>query len=39
MVHGFIEEFVDDDKVVTDGFFVECGEVVLEEGGELVEVG
>jgi len=30
MIHGFIEKFVNDDKVVTDGFFVECGEVILE---------
>ena len=30
MVHSFVEQFVDDDKVISDGFFVEGSKVVLE---------
>ena len=38
MIHGFVEEFVYDDEVVSDGFLVEGCEIVLKEGCELVEV-
>ena len=39
VVHCFIQEFVDTDEVITDGFFFECAEVVFEDGGQLDEEG
>lgn len=36
-IHHFVEEFVDDDEVVADGFFLEGFEVFGEDGDEAVE--
>lgn len=39
MIHGLIEEFVNDDEVIPNRLLVERSEVVLEERRELVQVG
>ena len=36
-IHHFVEELVDDDEVVADGFFLEGFEVFGEDGDEAVE--
>ena len=36
-IHHFVEQLVDDDEIVADGFFLEVLEVVGEDGDEAVE--
>lgn len=36
-VHHFVEQFVDDDKVVADGLLLECLEVLGEDLDNLVQ--
>jgi hypothetical protein len=35
-IHHFVEQFVDDNKIVPDGFFFELFKVFLQDGAEAV---
>jgi hypothetical protein len=32
VIHGFVKEFVDDYKIISNGFFFECTKVIFEYG-------
>lgn len=36
-IHHLVEELVDDDEIVADGFLLQCLEVFSEDGDEAVE--
>lgn len=39
VVHHLVEEFVDDDEVVADGFFLDVFEVAFEDADQSVDEG